>query len=215
MSTYSNSDMVSALNWRYATKQFDASKKLDSETQTALEEALRLAPSSFGMQPWKFVVVESDEIKAKLRPESWDQPQITDCSSLIVLAARSAVNQDDIDTFIKSIAEARNTTVEELAGYQGMIEGFTGNFDDATRLNWAAKQTYIALGQLMTAAAALKVDTCPLEGINPAKYDEILGLEGSGYQTVVACALGYRSEEDKYAAAPKVRYAAEEVIIRK
>jgi len=215
MPKLTNQDLVNALNWRYATKQFDASKKIDPDTQQALEESLRLAPSSFGMQPWKFVVVECDDVKAALKPNSWNQPQVTDCSSLIVLAAKSAVNQEDIDTFIQSIADARGQSLEELKGYKGMIEGFTANFDDAAKLNWAARQLYIALGQLMTSAAVLGVDACPLEGINPVEYDKILGLKDSGYQTVVACALGYRTDDDVYAEASKVRYASEEIFIRK
>ena len=215
MSTTQPNQLIESLNWRYATKGFDPNKAIPEETREALEEALRLTPSSFGLQPWKFIVIQNPEIQSELKPNSWNQVQITDAPCLIVLAAKTKLAQADIDAFIAHTAETRNQPLEELDFYKGMIEGFTKQFDDAGLLTWASKQVYIALGNLLTSASLLGVDACPLEGIDPVKYDEILNLKEEGYSTVVACALGYRADDDKYATAPKVRFPAAQVITHK
>ncbi len=209
-------DLVSALNWRYATKQFDPARKIAAADWTALEESLRLAPSSFGIQPWKFIVVETPALRAKLREVSWGQTQVTDASHLVVLAVKQAVDAAHLDRYFADTAKTRGTTVESLAGFRKMIDGFVAGRAKAGQLEvWSAKQVYIAAGQFMTAAAVLGVDTCPLEGIDPAKYDEMLGLAGTGWATQMAIAAGYRSAEDKYAATPKVRFPAAEVVERR
>ncbi len=212
----SAADLVSALNWRYATKQFDASRKIAAADWNALEESLRLAPSSFGIQPWKFIVVESPELRAKLREASWGQTQVTEASHLVVLAVKQAVDTAHLDRFMADTAKTRGAAVESLAGYRKLVDGFVAAKAQAGQLEaWSSKQVYIAAGQFMASAAVIGVDTCPLEGIDPAKYDEALGLAGSGWATQMAIAAGYRAAGDKYATAPKVRFPASEVIERR
>ncbi len=214
--TISAADLVSALNWRYATKQFDPARKIPAGDWSALEESLRLAPSSFGIQPWKFIVVETPELRAKLREASWGQGQVTDASHLVVLAVKQAVDGPHLDRYFADTAKTRGVGVETLAGFRKVIDGFVAGKAKAGQLEvWSAKQVYIAAGQFMAAAALMGIDTCPLEGIDPAKYDELLGLSGSGWATQMGIAAGYRSAEDKYASTPKVRFPAAEVIERR
>jgi len=204
--------LLHALRWRYATKQFDASKKIPANVWDALEESLVLTPSSFGLQPWKFLIIENPEVRMKLLPESWKQPQVTDASHYVVLTARTDLTSADIDEWIERMSEVQGTDLEKLAPLKGMIEGFAQAMSQEERHAWNIRQVYIALGQLMASAASLGIDACPMEGISASGYDHVLGLVGSGYATVVACALGYRAESDKYANAPKARFERDHVI---
>jgi nitroreductase len=212
--TMQPSELLAALRFRYATKAFDAARKIPAETWDAFEQSLVLTPSSFGLQPWKFLVIDHPEIREKLKAASWGQGQVTDASHLVVLTARTDLAQADIDSWIARLSEVQGTPAEALAGLSGVISSFSSAMTPAEKQAWNTRQVYIALGQLMTAAAVLGIDSCPLEGISPADYDTILGLPGTGYATAVACALGYRSAEDKYAVAPKARFEAEKVIAR-
>lgn len=204
--------LLLSLQWRYATKVFDQSQIIHEDTWDTIEQSMVLTPSSFGLQPWKFITITQQEIKDELLPHSWNQPQTTDCSHLVVLCAKKSVRSDDIDVWLDHLAEARNVPRESLNGYAGMMRGFLGSMDAEASLSWAKNQVYIALGQLMTSAALLGIDACPMEGIIPAEYDRILGLENGDYHTTVACAMGYRSKEDKYATTPKVRFLREDII---
>lgn len=213
MNTISGESLLHQLSWRYATKKFDPLKKISAADWAVLEQVLVLTPSSYGLQPWKFIVVTDPALKAKLRPASWNQSQVEDCSHLVVFTAKKDITEADLDRFIARTAEVRGASVESLAGYKGFMVGdLVKGPRHAFIHEWAARQTYIALGNLMTAAAMLGVDACPFEGIEPAKYDEILGLQGSGYATVAACPVGYRAADDKYASAPKVRFDAKDVV---
>lgn len=212
-SAIDSTTLLSALQWRYATKIFDAAKKIDVETWKALEETLVLTPSSFGLQPWKFIVVTDDAIKAKLRPHSWNQAQVTDCSHYVVFASILKIDESHIDSFLGRTAEVRTSAVESMKGYRGMmVSDLIHGARSRVAAEWAARQAYIALGNFMTAAALLHVDTCPMEGFVPAEYDKILGLEDRGLTAAVCCAVGYRSASDKYATLPKVRFRAEAVV---
>nr|MDP0503743.1 NAD(P)H-dependent oxidoreductase [Verrucomicrobiota bacterium JB025] len=204
--------LLSALNWRYATKQFDAARTIPDEHWDALEESLVLTPSSFGLQPWKFLVVEDPAVREELKPASWGQGQVTDASHLVILAARTDNSDEDINTWIARLAETQNKSPEEIDMYAKVLTGFNGSLSPEQRHAWNSRQVYIALGQLMTSAAVLGIDTCPLEGIDTKAYDSILGLEGSGFATAVACALGYRAETDKYATTPKARFDRGQII---
>ncbi|HEX7720005.1 MAG TPA: NAD(P)H-dependent oxidoreductase [Woeseiaceae bacterium] len=212
MNSLTADQVLAALRWRYATKQFDASRKIPADVWDALEESLVLTPSSFGLQPWKFLVVRDPAIRAKLQTESWNQPQVTEASHFVVLTARTDLEKHDIETWISRMAEAQGKSMEDLAPLKGMIAGFAETMSREARHAWNTRQVYIALGQLMTAAAVLGIDACPMEGISAAAYDRILGLESSGYATAVACALGYRSADDKYAATPKARFEKDVVV---
>ena len=206
--------LLASLEWRYATKAFDT-RKLPDATWAALEESLRLAPSSYGLQPWKFIVVNDPALRSKLRPVSWNQSQVTDASHLVVFARRTEVTETDVNEFFNQMVSERGADATKLEPYrQMMLGGVVKGKDAAAQKDWAARQVYIALGQLMGAAAAMAIDTCPLEGIDPDAYTEILGLKGTGYEVVVACAVGYRSSEDKYAGMKKIRFPAARVISR-
>lgn len=207
--------VLSQLRWRYATKQFDAARKISSADWAALEEALVLTPSSFGLQPWRFIVVTDPMIREKLVPVSWGQRQVADASHLVVFAIRKNVGPAEVERYLTRIAEVRGVPVDSLKGFRDMLTGFLAQPKERFDVNtWSARQVYIALGNFMTCAAILGIDTCPLEGLEPARYDEILGLEAQGYQTLVAAVAGYRAPGDKYATLPKVRFAPEEVIAR-
>lgn len=210
--TMQPSELLAALRFRYATKAFDPARKIPADTWEAIEGSLVLTPSSFGLQPWKFLVIENPETREKLKAASWGQGQVTDASHLVVLTARTDLGQADIESWVARLSEVQGTPPEALAGLSGMISSFTSAMTPSEKQAWNTRQVYIALGQLMTAAAVMGIDTCPLEGISPADYDSILGLTGTGYATAVACALGYRSPEDKYAAAPKARFPDARVV---
>lgn len=207
--------LVSQLRWRYATKAFDPVRKIDDHTWAALEEALILTPTSYGMQPYRFVVVTDAAVKAQLLAHSWNQRQPADCSHFVVFAARERNTEEDVDHYLARIAEVRGGTVDALAGFRKLLIGdVVAGERGKIAHEWATRQAYIALGNFMTAAAVIGIDTCPMEGINPTKYDEVLGLISHGYRSVVACAAGYRAANCKNATVPKVRFPASELVIR-
>lgn len=212
MTPLSPPELLQQLIWRYATKKFDPTKSIPEEAITALTSSLVLTPSSFGLQPWHFLIIRDPSIREELLPNSWGQAQVTECSHFVVLAAKSETTEADIDNFLDRTVAVRGGQIDQLKPYRDMMIGFTKNMDEAERLQWAKLQTYIALGQLMTCAAVLGIDACPMEGINPAEYDRILKLPEKGYTTSVACALGYRADDDKYSSAPKVRFEEDEVV---
>ncbi|MCW5558985.1 MAG: NAD(P)H-dependent oxidoreductase [Verrucomicrobiae bacterium] len=205
--------VLDALQWRYATKKFDSTRTISADTWSALEQSLVLSPSSFGLQPWKFLVVTDPATRASLVPLSWGQTQPVDCSHFVVFTVRLGLSTEDVDRYIQRIVAVRGGTAEALSGYRDIMVGSLEKARGAGFLDaWQTHQVYIALGQFMACAALLGVDTCPMEGIEPARYDEALGLQGTGFATVVACAAGYRSADDKYAQVKKVRFEASEVI---
>jgi nitroreductase len=213
MKTIATTDLLDALTWRYATKKFDPTKIIAAETWSALEDALVLTPSSYGLQPWKFLIVTSPQLKTELKPLSWNQAQVTDCSHYVVFTIRKNLTAADVDRFVARTAEVRNTSIESIAGYRNIMVSDVVQGARSFNVNdWATRQTYIALGNFMTSAALLGVDTCPMEGIEPVNYDKALNLHETGYTTVVACAAGYRATDDKYADLAKVRFAKSEVI---
>jgi nitroreductase len=208
--------VVTALNWRYATKQFDPSKKIPSETWKALEQSLVLSPSSYGLQPWKFVVVTDPALRAKLRPVSWNQPQITDASHMVVLCRRTGMDAKEVHRYAELISKVRGVPVSAFQGYVDMMLGTVNNFPAGFDVNaWNSKQVYIALGFFLSACAMLGVDACPMEGIDTGKYDEILDLKATGYATVVVATAGYRAATDPVAGMKKVRYATGDVVVKK
>ncbi len=214
MATISPATLVQQLEWRYATKQFDPQRKIAADAWSALEQSLILTPSSYGMQPWKFMILSRDaELREQLVGCSWGQRQVADSSHYVVFTVRTEMTAADLDLYMDRIAEVRNMDKSAANPLKKMIEGGVVRGMTATQQHeWASRQAYIALGNFMTSAALLGIDTCPMEGIDPSKYDDILGLKGSGYATCVGCAAGYRLETDKYAQLAKVRYTAQQVI---
>lgn len=206
-------DLLSALQWRYAVKKFDPTRKIPDATWRTLVEATVLAPSSFGLQPWRFVVVRDPKLREALVAHSWNQRQVADASHLLVFAQKKGLAAADVERYVKRTVEVRKTPAEQLDGYKKIMLGFVSQPREKFDVDaWSGRQLYIALGQFMAAAAVIGIDTCPMEGIDPAKYDELLGLRAEGYATVCACPAGYRAADDKYATTPKVRYATEDVV---
>ena len=213
METLSTNALLARLHWRYATKKFDPARKIHPSVWSALEEALVLTPSSYGLQPYRFVVISVPELRKRLRAASWDQPQVTDASHFVVFARKLAITEADVEKFLGLVVGTRGSARDSLQGYYEMMVGDLLKGPRSEWIGeWAARQTYIALGNLLTSAALLGVDACPIEGLEPARYDEILGLAAKGYGTTNVCALGYRAEDDRYASAKKVRFPSNELI---
>ncbi|MGD1872302.1 MAG: NAD(P)H-dependent oxidoreductase [Mastigocoleus sp.] len=206
-------EILKQLQWRYATKKFDLTKKIPEEVWKVLEQSLVLSPSSFGLQPWKFIVVRNPEVRHKLLEHSWGQKPVEEASHLVVFAIKKDVDAEYVDNYIQRMSEVRNTSVENLQGLTNVIKGFLEKPPYPLDINaWSTRQVYIALGFYMTCAAMLGIDTLPMEGFVPDKYDQVLGLAEKGYHAVVVCPAGYRSSDDKYIDMPKVRFETEYVI---
>lgn len=205
--------MIKTLEWRYATKIFNPNRRIPEADWNALLESLHLSPSSLGLQMWKFIDVREPSVRAELRSVSWDQPQVTDSSHLVVFCARRDFSTEDVQRYLERIVEVRGVTMESLNLYRDRIVELAGSKSPDVLKAWLERQVYIALGFMMSCAANLRIDTCALEGMDPAAYDRILKLEDSPYYTLCALALGYRDEEaDKYARLAKVRFDRGDVI---
>ena len=213
MNPIKGDQLLTQLNWRYATKEFDPDRKISPEDWTVLESALILSPSSYGLQPWKFIVITDQKTRERLFPSTWNQRQILDCSHFVVFAANTKITEDHIDRHLTRTVEVRGGTVHALKRYREVMVGdvVTGE-RGAQALQWATHQAYLALGNFITSAALMGVDTCPMEGFEPQEYDKILELQSKGLASVVCCAVGYRSPNDKSATLKKVRFPREQVI---
>ncbi len=204
---------VDKLKWRYATKQFDASKKIDPTLWSNIEEALILSPSSFGLQPYKFVVITDPSTKEMLKPLSFNQPQITDCSHLVVFCRLNKIDENYVNDFTQMTASIRNMPLDILEHYKSMMTGFVNNTPVDKLNDWMARQAYIALGNALAVASMYDIDSCPMEGFNKLEYDKALKLDQLGLNSEVLLALGYRHADDKYAKLSKVRYSRASKII--
>jgi nitroreductase len=206
---------LNALRWRYATKVFDPTRKIPADIWQTLEQVLVLTPTSYGLQPYRFLVIQDPAKRTELLPHSWNQKQVVDASHFVVFTARASMTGADVDKLIRRTSDVRKIPADSLNLYRDMMLGDIVNGPRGKAAHeWATRQAYIALGNLMTCAAMLGVDTCPMEGLNPAEYDRVLGLQGGDYATVVACALGYRAATDKCANLPKVRYETAELVAK-
>ena len=203
--------VLEQLHWRYATKQFDPTQQISTDTWHALEQSLVLSPSSFGLQPWKFLVIRNPELRQQLVEHSWGQKQVADASHLVVFTIKKNLDAAYVDRYVARMAEVQQIPVESLQGFKNVVNGTLDKMPSQADVDgWSTRQVYIALGEFMTTAAMIGVDTCPIEGFVPPKYDEILGL--TDYASVVVCAAGYRAAEDKSAARPKIRFATQDVV---
>lgn len=210
----SAANLVEQMKWRYAVKKFDSNKKIPANEWSALEESLILTPSSYGMQPWKFFIIQKKELMEKLSAASYNQSQVKDCSHLLVIGVLKKMNEAYVDKYIHRMASVRNQALESLLKFKDMLVKDLVNGPRSHDLQgWASRQAYIALGNFMTSAALIGVDTCPLEGIQAAEYDKLLELQNSEYTTSVACAAGYRASDDKYSQSAKVRFKHEDVLV--
>lgn len=203
--------IIEDLNWRYACKKFDTEKKISDEDMNSLLEGLRLTASSFGLQPWKFLVVKTPELREKLMEASYHQRQVSEASHLIVLATQTSFDESFVDDFVADTAKTQGKELDEMQAFKKMLM-MIPNMDETTQAQWGKNQIYIALGNLLTVCAAMRIDSCPMEGFNKKKYDEILGLKEKGLTSVLVCPVGYRAADDKYATAPKVRYSLEKLV---
>lgn len=198
--------------WRYATKKFDATKKISASDLEFLKEAIQLSSSSYGLQLYKILIIENPEIRAKLQPVSWGQTQIVDASHLFVFANIVDVNEDHINEYLQNAANTRGLNIQDLQGYGDFMKEKLIGLPLDKKANWTSKQTYLALGNLLNAAAELKIDVTPMEGFEPEKYNEILGLEQLGLNASLVAAIGYRHEDDATQHYAKVRKSKQELF---
>ena len=190
------SNYLNALEWRYATKKFDADKKISDTDLTNLKKAIQLTASSYGLQPYEVFVITDPEIRAKLQPASWGQSQIVDASHLFVFCGKTQMEDSFVDEFINRTTQERQLPADTLKGYADFMKSKINALSQEQQQAWNAKQAYIALGNLLSAAAMLEIDACPMEGFEPEKFNEILGLSEKGLSAVVIATVGYRAKED-------------------
>lgn len=205
---------LEALHWRYATKKFDPTKKVSDADLAELLEAARLSPSSYGLQPWKIYVISDPKIRAELSGYAWNQPQITEASHLIVLCSKNMLTEADVNHYMESISRERGIPVSSLEGFQKMIMGSVARLSSDQMLTWNKNQTYIALGVLLSAAAAKGIDACPMEGFDPAGFGKVLNLSNEGLTAAVLCPVGYRAADDDASRQKKVHFSESEVVVR-
>ncbi len=201
------------MNWRYACKKFDPSRKISEADFHTLLESLRLSASSYGLQPWKFIVVQDADIRKKLLPLSWGQSPVVEASHFIVLTYKEKMDEAFIDRHIQHTAQVREVEIESFDRLKKSMMGDLVHGARSEVINWwAQRQTYLAMGSFLTTAALLEIDSLPMEGLDPIGYDEVLKLEGTGFKTLAAIACGYRSADDKYQNIKKVRFDLKDVV---
>lgn len=200
-------------NWRYATKKFDATKKISDEDLAILKEAMRLSSSSYGLQPYKIIIVENENLRKAIQPVAWGQSQVVDASHLIIFANEINFGNDGIDSYIKNMTETRGIALENVQGYVDFMKMKINALPVEARDIWTSKQTYLALANLLNAAAELKIDVTPMEGFEPEKVNEILGLTALGLNASLLATIGYRHKEDATQHYKKVRKSNEDLFI--
>lgn len=202
-----DAEILEALHWRYAVKRFDPNKKISASNLETLKESLKLAPSSYGLQPWKFIWIQDSNVREQLFLQSRNQRQVLDCSEYVVISYLEKLDLNYIEKYISRISEVRAQTLQSLEEYKNrMIESLIKGPRAQKIDSWSQRQCFIALGFALQTAALLKIDACPMEGIIPDEYDKILKLSGTGYKTLATIAFGYRHPEDKYQFQKKVRW---------
>jgi len=205
--------LIDALHWRYAVKRMNG-KKLPETKLNAILDATRLSASSMGLQPYTILVVESDELKKRIHPVAYNQPQILESSHLLIFTAWENVSEKDVQDYLDNIVQTRGVTHESLEQFKGAMLNFINGRSQEEKYQWSARQAYIALGTALTAAAVEEVDATPMEGFDATAVDEILGLKEKGLRSVSILALGYRDAENDFLVnAPKVRRNKEELFL--
>lgn len=207
------SNFIKNANWRYATKKFDTGKKVSAADFEILKEAIRLSASSYGLQPYKVFIIENPELRAKLQPVAWGQSQIVDASHLLVFANITNFGDTQIDAHINNVATTRGLPADTLQGYSDFMKSKISVLPEEQRNVWTSKQTYIALSNLLNAAAELNIDVTPMEGFEAEKFNEILGLDKLGLNASLVATIGYRHDEDATQNYAKVRKSNEELFI--
>lgn len=207
------SKFIENQNWRYATKKFDATKRISAEDLETLKEAIRLSTSSYGLQPYKVFIIEDPAIREALKPASWNQSQITEASQLVVFANYTKLDETVIDNYIERISKTREVPTEAIQGYGDFMKSKILGLTPEQQAIWTSKQTYLALGNLINAAAELKIDATPMEGFEPEKYNNVLNLNALNLNASLVATIGYRHEEDANQHVKKVRKSKEELFI--
>jgi len=198
------------LKWRYATKKFDSTYELSESELNTIKEVIQLSPASYGLQPYKVLVVTNPEIRELLKAVSWNQPQITDASALLVFVKNNNIDETEVDLYVENIVNTRGVTKEMLAEYEGMMKHAVSSQTDEQKGIWVEKQIYLAVGNLLTSLSVLGIDSCPMEGFDRGKYDSILGLTETS--SVVICPIGKRDDSDEYQNYPKVRKSTDDLF---
>lgn len=207
-----NKTLADHMNWRYATKKMDPSKSVSADKVDAIIEAIRIAPTSFGLQPFELLVITNDELRAKIREVGNDQSQITDSSHLLVFAAWDTYTEERIDEVLGRTIAIRGE-LPTIEPYFAKIKGMFVGRDAELNFAHAARQAYIALAFAMMAAAELEVDCTPMEGFNPPEVDKVLGLAELGLRAAVLMPLGYRDPSgDWLLPFDKVRKSTDQLV---
>jgi nitroreductase len=207
------STFLASQQWRYATKKFDSSKKISETDLAQLKEAVRLSTSSYGLQPYTVFIVENPELRAQIQPVAWGQSQIVEASHLFVFASKTSVSPEDIDKYLQNICDTRSLPEGAMNGYGDFMKAKLNTLTTEQIAVWTSKQTYLALGNLINAAADLKIDATPMEGFEPEKVNAILGLDKLGLHASLIATVGYRHEEDANKHAKKVRKPLTELFV--
>lgn len=206
-------NILDALEWRYAVKKFDDKASLTEQQILEVKNAFNLSASSYGLQPYKMIVVQNPDLKEKLVPASYGQKQISQSAALLVFAVRTDFGMDYIDQYFEDMSVKRQIPLENLEGYKNFMKGSFANKSQEEIWSWSVKQVYLTMGHMLASLAAMKIDACPMEGIDPNAYDKILDLEAKQLKTIVAMPIGIRATDDATASALKVRKDLSEIII--
>ena len=206
-------NILDALEWRYAVKKFDDKASLTEQQILEVKNAFNLSASSYGLQPYKMIVVQNPDLKEKLVPASYGQQQISQSAALLVFAVRTDFGMDYIDQYFENMSVKRQIPLENLEGYKNFMKGSFANKSEEEIWSWSVKQVYLTMGHMLASLAAMKIDACPMEGIDPNAYDKILDLEAKQLKTIVAMPIGVRAIDDATASALKVRKDLSEIII--
>ncbi len=205
--------IIKQLEWRYATKKFDSNKKLSNKKLDTLKQAFNLTATSFGLQTIKLVVIENEKLRASLVEHSFNQKQILQASHLLIICIQNDISEDDVISYYKNIKTIRDTSETILKPYREGLISMIQKMTVLERQQWSKNQAYIALGNLMTVCAIEGIDSCPMEGFIPAKYDELLGLQTKGLKSILLLPVGYRANDDMFSALQKVRMPINESVI--
>lgn len=204
--------ILKAMQWGYAVKKFDVSKPLSKQTMDDLLHTMNLAPTSFGLQPFRVLNIVDPFTRAQIAAATVNPSQVASASHLLVLAASTQLSAASVSAFMDRSAEVRDVSRESLVARESHIVGFIERMDEASRFFWAQRQTYLALGVLIAAAAETGIDVCPMEGFDAAAADRLLGLEEQGLRSTVIAALGHRAQDDPFASLRKVRKPMERLV---
>tara|TARA_R110002072_G_scaffold48716_5_gene133138 strand:+ start:7234 stop:7869 length:636 start_codon:yes stop_codon:yes gene_type:complete len=204
---------IEHLQWRYATKKFDASRKLPEEKIKILKEAFNLTATSYGLQPIKLLIIKNQQVKEDLFPMTMHQKQVQDASHLLVFCVVTSIDKEYVTNYFELVENKRGTSKTILAPFRDILIDEFKQKDEQEIFEWAKNQAYLAMGNLLTVCALEKIDSCPIEGFEPQKYDDYLNLPEKGLKSVLVMPIGYRATDDFFADFKKVRKDIAETII--